>query len=131
MRHERLLGIFATLALVAGCHQAKAPPQATAQDIEAAKQEAQREVAEAKREASKDVKSAAKTMGSDSRGVMEAKAMGSYDVAMVKADGDHKIATEKCLTLQPPLQKACNDQADSDYESAKTAAKDMRLAKRE
>jgi hypothetical protein len=127
MQMKHLFGIVASFALVAGCHQAKAPPQASAQDIEAAKQEAQRQIADAKREAAKDVKSAAKTMGPDSKGVSQAKAIGSYDVAMVAADGNHKIATEKCLTLQPAQQKPCNDQADADY----AAAKDTRLARQQ
>ena len=124
------LTAVALLILMAGCHQAKAP-HASAEDIDAAKQEAQREVAEARAEASKDVKSAAKTMGPDSKGVVDAKVTGSYDVAMAKADGDHKIATEKCLTLQTDMQQACKDQADADYETAKATAKATRLARRQ
>jgi hypothetical protein len=120
----------AMLLLIVGCHQAKAP-QASAQDIEAAKQEAQHEVDEARKEASKDVKSAVKTMGSDSKGVVNAKITGKYDVAMAQADGDHKVATEKCLTLQADMQKACKDQADADYETAAAAAKALRLAKQQ
>jgi uncharacterized protein YbjQ (UPF0145 family) len=131
MQVKHVVGILASVALVAGCHQAKAPPQASAQDIEAAQQEAQREIADARREAAKDVKSAAKTMGADSKGVSQAKAIGSYDVAMVAADGDHKIATEKCLTLQPAQQKPCSDQADANYEAAKAAAKDTRVARQQ
>jgi hypothetical protein len=123
------MGVLA-LAMVAGCEKSR-PPQASAQDIEAAKQEAQREVAEAKAEASKDVKSAAKVSGSDSRVVTEAKVTGTYDVAMAKADGDRKIATEQCLTLPADQQKACKDKADADYETTAAAAKATRLARRQ
>jgi hypothetical protein len=130
MHINTILGTVAALALIAGCHQDKAP-HATAQDIEAAKQEAQHAVAEARVEASKDIKSAAKVTNPNSRDVLEAKATGSYDVAMVKADGDHNIATEKCLTLQPEMQQACKTQADADYETAKATAKATRLARRQ
>jgi hypothetical protein len=122
---------LAALLLIAGCHQAAAPHVASSADIDAAQQEAQREIADAKAEASKDVKSAAKVSGSDAAVVAEAKVTAKYDVAMAKADGDHKVAAEKCLTLQPEAQAACNSQADADYESAKAAAKATRLAKRQ
>jgi len=120
---------MATLALIAGCHPDKTP-HATAQDIEAAKQEAQREVEQARKEASKDIKSAEKVSGSG-RGVAQAKAEGAYDIAMVKADGDHKVATEKCLTLQAPMQQPCKEQADADFETAKAAAKATRVARQQ
>ena len=119
----------AALALMAGCHSHKTQPP-TAQDIDAAKQKAQREVEKARAEATRDVKSAEK-IGGSSRGVQQAKAEGAYDIAMVKAEGDHKVATEKCLTLQASQQQACRDQADADYESAKAAAKAIRVARRQ
>ena len=126
-------GLFCLSAMlcIAGCQQPKAPPVATAEDIEAAKQEAQHEVAEARAEASKDVKSAAKVSGSDSKVVAEAKVTGSFDVAMAKADGDHKVATEQCMTQPADAQAACKARADADYETAKDAAKAARLAKRQ
>ncbi len=126
-----VLTSLAALLLLAGCHQASAPPAVTAADIEAAKQTAQREVDDARAEASKDIKSAAKVSGSDPAVVAEAKVTAKYDVDMAKADGDHKIAAENCLTLQADLQKSCNDKAEADYESAKAAAKASRLAKRQ
>jgi hypothetical protein len=120
---------IAALAFVAGCHPDKTP-HATAQDIEAAKQEAQREVEQARKEASKGIKSAEKVSGS-SRDVAQAKAAGAYDIAMVKADGERKVATEKCLTLQATMQQACKDQADADYETAKATAKATRVARQQ
>jgi hypothetical protein len=127
--HKISMAGLVALALIAGCHSHKTQPP-TAQDIEAAKQDVQREVEQARAEAAKDIKSAEKISGS-SKGVAQAKAEGAYDIAMVKADGDHKIATEKCLTLQASLQQACRDQADAEFESAKTAAKAMRVARRQ
>ena len=122
------LSSVAMLMLIAGCHPAKTP-HASAEDIDAAKQEAQHEVAEARAEAAKAVKSAAKTMGPGAKGVIDAKVTGSYDVAMAKADGDHKIAAEKCLSLPTDTQQACKDQAEADYETAKATAKTTRLAR--
>jgi hypothetical protein len=130
MRSNTALGALAALAIITGCHQDTAP-HATAQDIEAAKQEVQSEVAKARVEASKDIKSAAKVTQSNPRDVLEAKATGKYDVAMVQADGDHTVAIEKCLTLQAAQQPACKQQADAAYETAKGAAKAARLAQRQ
>ena len=117
---------FLAVACIAGCHGAQGP-HATADDVAVAEQQVQRDVAAAKAEAAKDVKSAVKIGGP--RDVAHAKAVGSYDIAMVKADGVHKIALEKCLTRDAGQQAACSAQADADYETAKTEAKDTRMAR--
>jgi hypothetical protein len=127
MKLQKMAAGVAVLALMVGCHSGKTHPP-TAQEIEAAKQDAQSEVEKARAEASRDVKSIEKTSGS-SKGVAQAKAEGAYDIAMVKAEGNHKVATEQCLTLQAPTQQSCRDQADAEYEKAKTAAKATRLAR--
>jgi hypothetical protein len=121
---------MAALTVIAACHSNKTP-QATAQDVEAAKQEAQRAVDEARIEAKKDVKSAVKTGGGNPRDVAQAKATAAYDIAMIKAEGDHTVATEKCQTLQPPMMQPCKDQADAEYETAKSTAKATRTARQQ
>jgi len=121
---------MAALTVLAACHSHKTP-QATAQDVEAAKQDAQRAVEQARIEATKDVKSALKTGGGNPRDVALAKATAAYDVAMIKAEGDHQVATEKCQTLQASMMQACKDQADADYETAKAAAKATRTARQQ
>jgi uncharacterized protein (DUF885 family) len=123
-------GCVALQLLVAGCHS-KAPPHATAADVETARRDAEREVAQARAEASKDVKSVSKIAGSSGRDIAYAKATGAFDVAMARAEGDHKIATEKCLALEASLQPACTAQADRDFDTAKNAAKAARLARRQ
>ena len=123
-------GCIVIQMLITGCHSDKTP-HATAEDIEAARQDARREVAQARAEASKDVKSVSKIAGSTARDIANAKATGAFDVAMARAEGDHKVATEKCLTLEPSMQAACSQQADRDYENAKAAAKAARLAHRQ
>jgi hypothetical protein len=130
MRYQAMImsGI-AALSLASGC--AKQGPHATAQDVESAKQDADKEVAQARVEASKDVKSAVKIAGPHSNDVARAKAMADYDVAMAKAEGDHKVETERCLTLQPTLVQACEDQANTVYESAKSEAKVTKVARQQ
>ena len=95
----------------------------------AAQQEAQKEIDQAKLEARKDVKSAAKVAGADSREAAQARVTGAFDIAMAQADGAHKVAIEKCMLLQPAAQRACNDQADADYQTAAASAKANRVAK--
>jgi hypothetical protein len=124
-----IFAAFATLDLACGC--AKQGPQATGQDVEAAKQEADKEVAQARVEATKDVKSAVKTAGAHSNDVARAKAMADYDVAMAKAEGDHKVETERCMTLQASAVKACEDQANAQFETAKSDAKVTRVARQQ
>ena len=121
---------MAAIVVIAGCHSHKTP-QATAQDVEAAKQEAQHAVEQARIEATKDVKSALKTGGGNPRDVALAKATAAYDVAMIKAEGDHTVATEKCQTLQASMMQACKDQADAAYETAKATAKATRTARQQ
>jgi len=50
---------------------------------------------------------------------------------MIKAEGDHQVATEKCQTLQASMMQACKDQADAEYETAKTTAKATRTARQQ
>jgi hypothetical protein len=54
---------------------------------------------------------------------VEDRAAAEYDVAVAQADGQRKIAKEKCETMSGDAQKACKDQADADYESAKAQAR--------
>src|SRR6267378_7634890 len=121
---------MAAIVVIAGCHSHKTP-QATAQDVEAAKQDALHAVEQARIEATKDVKSALKTGGGNPRDVALAKATAAYDVAMIKAEGDHTVATEKCQTLQASMMQACRDQADAEYETAKATAKATRTARQQ
>ncbi|HXC10213.1 MAG TPA: hypothetical protein VNV61_14875 [Steroidobacteraceae bacterium] len=122
--------VFVMMAICGGCHK-KAPPVVTPADIAAAQQEAQHEVEQAKAEAKKDVKSAAKVMGVDSKDVARARVTGAFDIAMAHADGDHKVAIEKCMTLEPPAQQPCKDQAEIDYQSAVAKAKAIRVSQQQ
>jgi hypothetical protein len=100
---------IATMAVLAGCNNAKSP-DAAAKDIAAADQSAAAKVADAQRDAQKD-------MSAD-----------AYNVAVAQADGDHKVAIQKCETLQGHDQQACKDQADADYDAAKANAKAAKVS---
>jgi len=110
MKRSLMAGVaVATLAVMAGCNNAKSPDTA-AHDIAAADQSAAAKVADAQRDAQKD-------MSSD-----------AYNVAVAQADGDHKVAIQKCETLQGHDQQVCKDQADADYEAAKANAKAAKVS---
>jgi hypothetical protein len=99
----------ATLAVLAGCNNAKSPDTA-ARDIANADKQAAAKVADAQRDAQKD-------MSKD-----------AYNIAVAQADGDHKVAIQKCDALQGHDQQACKDQADADYEAAKANAKAAKVS---
>jgi hypothetical protein len=117
------LMLMAVLAVCGGCHKKPPPPVA---DVAGAQAEAQAAVAKAKLEARNGIKSAVKIAGPDSKDVVRAKITGAFDVAMTRADGDRKVAGEKCLTLEPSAQQACNDKAEADYQAAVAQAKAKR-----
>ena len=127
IRWAPMAAVLVMLGICGGC-QRKPAPMATPADVSAAQQEAQREVDQARVEARKDVKSVTKITGGDSKDVARAKITGAFDVAMAHADGDHKVAIAQCMTLAPPAQPPCKDQADSDYQAAAAKAKAMRLS---
>jgi hypothetical protein len=49
-------------------------------------------------------------------------------VADTDAEGAHKVALAQCESLSGANQKACRDQADADYQTAKSQAKQERIA---
>ena len=93
-----LAGTFA--ASLSACNKAEDPSKTKA-DVAEAQAERQKEVAQARGEANRDA--------------ME----NQKNVAMEKAEGDHKVAIERCEALPGDQQKACKEQADANYESAK------------
>jgi hypothetical protein len=47
----------------------------------------------------------------------------AYDVALAKADGNRKVALASCESQNGDAQKACKDQAESDYKAARADTK--------
>ena len=47
----------------------------------------------------------------------------TYNVAIAKADGNRKVALATCESQSGDAQKACKDQAEADYKTARADAK--------
>jgi hypothetical protein len=47
----------------------------------------------------------------------------TYNVAVAKADGNRKVALATCESQSGDSQKACKDQAEADYKTARADAK--------
>jgi hypothetical protein len=114
-------GIVALLCL-AGCDNAK-PPQAAANDADAAAQKASTNVAEARKDAAQDDAKMQAQVDDKTRALNNTQAKGAYDVAMKQAEGAHDVALERCKASSGDAQKSCKDQADADYDVAKAKAK--------
>jgi hypothetical protein len=47
----------------------------------------------------------------------------TYNVAVAKADGNRKVALATCESQSGDAQKACKDQAEADYKTARADAR--------
>jgi hypothetical protein len=115
------IGIL-TLALIAGCNNAKSP-DAVANDVAAAQHKTAQEIADAQKEAAKDAATATEKVDEKTKDLNNVQATGAYDVSMAKAEGTHKIALDQCAALSGDAQSKCKDVADADYAAAKANAK--------
>jgi len=111
-----------TLAILAGCNNAKSP-DAVADSVAAAQQKAAANVAHAQKDASKDNASATDKVDEKSKDLDNVEAKGAYDVALALAEGNHKVAIEKCNAVSGDAQSKCKDIADADYDAARANAK--------
>ena len=122
--------IAVTIALLAGCDNAKSP-DSVATDVAAAQQKAANEVADAQKDASKEVDAAAAKVNDKSAELDNASAKGAYEIAMAKADGDHRVAVEQCKALSGDAQRKCKDVAEADYAANKADAKASEMAQKQ
>jgi hypothetical protein len=122
MRILLISSIALTVALAAGCNNAKSP-DAVATDVAAAQQKASTEVANSENAAAKDMGKAADKVDDKMTDLNNAAAKDSYDIVVAQADGNRKVALAKCTALSGDAQKSCKDQADADYKAAKAGAK--------
>ena len=98
------------LGLLGACNRAESPA------------EVQHDVAEARQDAAADVADAAR-MPTKTSTIRPPRLLKSgRDVTVAVAEGDHKVAIEKCEALSGDAQKACKDQADAAYQTAKANA---------
>jgi hypothetical protein len=111
-----------TVAVLAGCNNAKSPA-AVANDVAAAQKKAAENVADVRKDASKDNASATDKVDDKSKDLNNVEAKGAYDVALARDEGNHKVALEKCNAVRGDAQSKCKDMADADYNAAKANAK--------
>jgi hypothetical protein len=122
MRVYLTSAITLTIALMAGCNNAKSP-DTVAKDVAVAERKASNEVAATEKDATKDLGKAADKVDDKMTALNNAAAKDVYDITVARADGDRKIALAKCNALSGDAQKMCKDQADADYNATKATAK--------
>ncbi len=114
--------VLGTVALGAGCEQAKSP-ETVAKDVASAEQKAAREEAKSENSAEKDLSKSAEKVGDGVVAFNNEAAKDAYNVSVAKADGDRKIALAQCEGASGDAQKNCRDQAQANYAAAKADAK--------
>src|ERR1700723_2717089 len=112
---------FVVLGL-AGCNQSKSPEDVS-KDVAKAEQKANNEVTKSEERAQSALdKSYEKVNGQEIKFNNDA-APQAYNVAVAKADGDRKVALATCESQSGDSQKACKNQAEADYKTARADAK--------
>jgi hypothetical protein len=120
---EYLMPTFVAAALVlAGCNKSKSPEDVS-QDVAKAEHKANNEVTKSEERAQSALdKSYEKVNNQEIRFNNDA-AHQTYNVAVAKADGDRKVALATCESQSGDAQRACKDQAEADYKTARADAK--------
>src|SRR6204780_5270610 len=120
---EYLIPIFVVAALaLAGCNKAKSPEDVS-KDVANAEQKTNNEVTKSEERAPSALdKSYEKVNGQEIKFNNDA-ARQTYNVAVAKADGDRKVALATCESQSGDSRKACKDQAEADYKTARADAK--------
>jgi predicted small secreted protein len=120
---EYLMPIFVVASLVlAGCNRSKSPEDVS-KDVAKAEQKANNEVTRSEERAQSALdKSYEKVNGQEIRFNNDA-ARQTYNVAIAKADGNRKVALATCESQSGDSRKACKDQAEADYKTARADAK--------
>ena len=129
--HLRSLSILALGAfMLAACNQSKSPDQVAA-EVAKAQDKANMELARAEQHADKDVAKAAGKVDDKLTDLNNDAATDAYKVAVARADGDHKVALAQCDSMSGDAQKACRNQADANYDTAKANAKTLEQAQKQ
>jgi hypothetical protein len=116
--------------LLAACNQGKSPDQVAA-EVAKAQDKANTELARAEQHADKDVANAAGKVDDKLNALNDDAASDAYKVALAKADGDHKVQLAQCDSMSGDAQKACRNQADSNYDTAKANAKTLEQSQKQ
>lgn len=115
-----LCAVVLAAGILSGCGRAKDPNQ-VAHDVSSAAHKAAENTAEAERNAENKV-------GEKLEDTQHVAAVQEQKVEDVEAAGAYRVALAKCEALSGAEQKACRDNADSEYQSSKSEAKTDRVA---
>jgi hypothetical protein len=120
---EYLMPIFvvATLAL-AGCNNSKSPEDVS-KDVANAEQKANNELKKSEDRAQSALDKSYEKVSDQEIKFNNDATHQTYNVAIAKADGNRKVALATCESQTGDAQKACKDQAEAYYNTARADAK--------
>jgi hypothetical protein len=113
--------VVATLAL-AGCNKSKSPEDVS-KDVATAEQKARDEVAKSEARAQRALDKSYEKVNDQEIKFNNDAAHQTYNVAIATADGKRKVALATCELQSADAQRACKDQAETDYKTARADAK--------
>ena len=120
---EYLIPIFVTAALaLAGCNRSKSPEDVS-KDVAKAEQKANNEVTKSEARAQSALDKSYDKVNDQEIHFSNDAVHQTYNVAVAKADGNRKVALANCESQSGDAQKACKDQAETDYKTARADAK--------
>ena len=120
---EYLMPIFVVASLLlAGCNQSKSPEDVS-KDVAKAEQLANNEVTKSEQRAQQALDKSYEKVNDQEIQFNNDAVHQTYNVAIAKADGDRKIALATCESQSGSAQKACKDQAEADYKTARADAR--------
>jgi hypothetical protein len=120
---EYLMPIFVVAALaLAGCNKSKSPEDVS-KDVATAEQKANNEVTKSEEHAQSALDKSYEKINDQEIKFNNDAAHQAYNVAVAKADGDRKVALATCESQSGSAQRACKDQAEADYKTARANAR--------
>jgi len=120
---EYLMPILVVAALaLTGCNKSKSPEDVS-RDVANAEQKASIEVAKSEARAQSALDKSYERINDQEIKFNNDAAHQTYNVAIAKADGNRKVALANCESQSGDAQKACKDQAEADYKTARADAK--------
>jgi HD-GYP domain-containing protein (c-di-GMP phosphodiesterase class II) len=118
-----LMPIFVAAALaLAGCNKSKSPEDVS-KDVAKAEQKANNEVTKSEEHAQRALDKSYEKINNQEIKFNNDAARQAYNVAIAKADGNRKVALATCESQSGDAQKACKDQAEADYKTARADAR--------
>jgi hypothetical protein len=118
-----LIPVFVVAALaLAGCNRSKSPEDVS-KDVANAEQKANNEVKKSEERAQGALDKSYEKVNDQEIKFNNDAAHQSYNVAIAKADGIRKVALANCESQSGDGRKACKDQAEADYKTAREDAR--------